>query len=883
MTHDSSAQVRVSTNERALSADSAPRLSLVIPCYNVETYLPVLLHSLDAQDCNPASVELLFVIDGSPDRSEQIIAEWMPRSQFAVSLIVQENRGVAGALNTGLERAQGEWVSFSGPDDELSPQYFSEIFGGILQFPEIDMFVTRLVRISQEGQVVPHPLDYKFANHDEPFVVDLASDPEMIHLAGGTIALRLSRVAETGVTHDETLRSGFEDAQLISQFLLRLPQAQYAIVPQAHYYYHSRADSIIATSSADYTHKLPLFETVYNRLLDEAGSTCPAWLANVILYDMYWVFRQYLRFRSSVFAMDDSTNQRFNSASREVLRRIGINHIRSFRVVNVPLDIRAAWEAAVDPELVTSIAVFRAHDPVRRLNKITFHSGAPEITVPISSRRKDRSRAFTTSRELHYFGETWVFENIYWITDALNSGDARDVKFSSREIEFYAGGAVFTTRDAGRALGKTPPRAGRPVLTPRADARTAAKRSARTQAIQERLLRTSYALAYRLGGVLGWRRQFANAWVLIDRNTQANDNAEALYRYLREARPDINAWFVIDQGTSDWARLKADGFRLVAHGSKKHFALMKEAQVLASSMIDHYIVQPFPKRFLEKTWSYSFLQHGVTKDLLHRWWNPKTVDHLVTATLPEHQSIAGSPSPYNLSEREVTLTGMPRHDRLFRLMAEAPLRREGTHRIVLMPTWRNYLLGENTGAERSQLDGFADSQFVTEWSRFLNGAYLSALAQRPDIEVVLLPHPGIDAHWQDLVVPPGVRRVSYVGDDVQEILAGATLVVTDYSSQAFEGAFCNAPSVYFQFDREEFFSGGHIGSPGYFDYIRDGFGPVCEERATLEQALEEMISGTHAELPTYRRRIARLYPLRDGKASARIVGEIEARLRPYGS
>ncbi|SJN13374.1 Glycosyltransferase [Leucobacter sp. 7(1)] len=882
MIHDSSAPVRVTTNERAARDDSIPQLSLVIPCYNVETYLPVLLRSLDAQDCDPAAIELIFVIDGSPDDSEHVVAEWMPRSQFPVSLVVQENRGVSGALNTGLEQARGEWVSFSGPDDELSSNYFSEILAGAQSFPDIDIIVTRLIRVASSGRVVSHPLDYKFADRIEAFVVDLHQTPGMIHLAGGTIALRRIRVEETDVTHDETLRSGFEDAQLISQFLLRLPEARYLIVPQAHYYYHSRADSIVATASSDYARKLPLFETVYGRLLDEAGDTCPAWLANVILYDMYWVFRQFMQFRSSVFALDSDANDRFDSAARRVLRRIGLSHIQAFRVVNVPLDIRSAWEAAVDPAAVTSVAIVREQDQTRSLSKIAYHTGVPDQEAVVSRGGERSSLAYTKSRALLYFGRPWAYENIYWVADPDNLGDISELHFSSPGCSFFADGSVFTTRDAGRALQKTPPRPGPPVPGPRPQTSPPSGRAVRARAARERRLRLSYSLAYRLGGLLGWRKKFTDAWVLIDRNTQANDNAEALYRYLRDARPDINAWFVIGKGTSDWTRLKSDGFRLVAHGSKKHFALMKEAKVLSSSMIDQYIVQPFPKRFLPKTWSYSFLQHGVTKDLLHRWWNSKTVDHFVTSTLPEHHSIAGSPSPYKLSEREVTLTGMPRHDRRFRLMQEAPSRQPGTHRIVLMPTWRNYLLGANTGAERDQLDSFAESQFVTEWSGFLNGSYLSELSQRPGVEVILLPHPGIDTHWKDLVVPPGIRRVSYVGDDVQEILAGATLVITDYSSQAFEGAFCDAPSVYFQFDRVEFFSGGHIGSPGYFDYFRDGFGPVCEDRATLEQNLEEMILGTHPELAEYRRRIERLYPFQDGKASERIVGEIEARLRPYG-
>ena len=881
MTHDSSAPVRVTTNEHPSPNKLSPQLSLVVPCYNVDTYLPVLLRSLDRQDCDASQIELIFVIDGSPDDSERTIADWMPRSQFSVSLIVQENRGVSGALNTGLERARGEWVSFSGPDDELSPNYFSEILAGAKD-PAVSMLVTRLVRISASGGLSSHPLDYKFTGVSKNTTVQLDEQPEMIQLHAGMTAFRRSIILESGLRFDERLRQGFEDAHFIARYLLRLDRPSYTILPQAYYYYLARESSI--TAQTDYSKYITLCDVAYTGLLNEAGDSCPAWLGSLILYDLWWLFRQYANMKSSVFGLSPEQQQQLNTATRSVLQRVGVDNIRSFRVVNTPLDTRAAWEAAAQPNGESHVAIRRDYDSNRQLLKIVFHSTDPNAQASIGAGKKQFPIAFRHARAVLYFERTWIYEHIYWvhINDAITDLDSLRISGESPELDFMFAGQVLEPRPAGRLLKKVPP--GLPKVIPPApeSASTAPQLSSTRQTIaRERRLRLSYSLAYRVGGLIGWRKQFADAWVLIDRNTQANDNAEALYRYLRNARPDINAWFVIDKGTSDWTRLKADGFRLVAHGSKKHFALMKEAKVLSSSMIDQYIVQPFPKRFLPKTWSYSFLQHGVTKDLLHRWWNSKTIDHFVTSTLPEHHSIAGSPSPYKLSEREVTLTGMPRHDRLFRLMQDAPTRPPGTHRIVLMPTWRNYLLGANTGAERDQLDSFAESQFVSEWSGFLNGPYLSELSQRPGVEVILLPHPGIDAHWKDLLVPPSIRRVSYVGDDVQEILAGATLVVTDYSSQAFEGAFCEAPSVYFQFDRAEFFSGGHIGSAGYFDYFRDGFGPVCEDRATLEQNLEEMILGTHPELSEYSRRIERLYPLRDGKSSERIVGEIESRLRSY--
>ena len=72
--------------------------------------------------------------------------------------------------------------------------------------------------------------------------------------------------------------------------------------------------------------------------------------------------------------------------------------------------------------------------------------------------------------------------------------------------------------------------------------------------------------------------RFEGAWVLMDRIHNADDNGERLFEHLRAERPDINAWFVIDGGTPDWARIRAAGHeRLSAIGSFRWTMLMLNA------------------------------------------------------------------------------------------------------------------------------------------------------------------------------------------------------------------------------------------------------------------------------------------------------------------
>ena len=63
---------------------------------------------------------------------------------------------------------------------------------------------------------------------------------------------------------------------------------------------------------------------------------------------------------------------------------------------------------------------------------------------------------------------------------------------------------------------------------------------------------------------------YRDAWVFMDRDTEADDNAEHLYRYVRANHPDINAFFVLRREAPDWRRLEEEGFRLLEFNSTPH-------------------------------------------------------------------------------------------------------------------------------------------------------------------------------------------------------------------------------------------------------------------------------------------------------------------------
>src|SRR5699024_7488968 len=217
------------------------------------------------------------------------------------------------------------------------------------------------------------------------------------------------------------------------------------------------------------------------------------------------------------------------------------------------------------------------------------------------------------------------------------------------------------------------------------------------------------------------RRVFADAWVLMDRDVNANDNAEHLFRYLRRRRRDINAWFVVEKNSHDWNRLRAEGYkRLIPYGSTLWKALCLNARYIVSSHADAYVYSPFVLSNGERpNWKFVFLQHGVTQNNISRWLNGKKIAGMVTSTVDEFASIVGDHSPYRLSAKEVSLTGMPRHDVLAKKAAACDL--DGRSIITVMPTWRQFLVGDTIGRgnRRHRNRDFFESEFLRRWMDLL--------------------------------------------------------------------------------------------------------------------------------------------------------------------
>lgn len=103
------------------------KVSVIVPVYNVEKYLPKCLDSLVNQTLE--DIEILVVNDGSPDNSQAIIDDYAARYPEKIRAFVKENGGLSDARNFAVPHATGEYIAFVDSDDYVDLDMYEQMYG----------------------------------------------------------------------------------------------------------------------------------------------------------------------------------------------------------------------------------------------------------------------------------------------------------------------------------------------------------------------------------------------------------------------------------------------------------------------------------------------------------------------------------------------------------------------------------------------------------------------------------------------------------------------------------------------------------------------------------------------------------------------------------
>lgn len=139
-------------------------LSFIIPAYNSERYIEPCLDSIINQTCD--DYEIVIINDGSTDRTSDIIDKYIKEyPEKTIRVYMQQNQGISSARNNGIDKAQGEYITFVDHDDWIEKNYVQKVKNK-LQSENSDMLVFGYNTIDENDNIIhtlPVAKDKKWA------------------------------------------------------------------------------------------------------------------------------------------------------------------------------------------------------------------------------------------------------------------------------------------------------------------------------------------------------------------------------------------------------------------------------------------------------------------------------------------------------------------------------------------------------------------------------------------------------------------------------------------------------------------------------------------------------------------------------------------------
>jgi glycosyltransferase involved in cell wall biosynthesis len=236
---------------------SRPKVSVVIPAYNVRGYIEDTLHSLSKQSFQ--SFEALIVNDGSTDDTGEI-AKRFCQTDSRFHLLEKPNGGLSSARNYGIRHAQGDYIALLDADDLYAPKKLETHVAVLDQYPDVGVVYSASQAIRDDGSPTVMQLSGKPIYRD-PLRAMLCKN----FIGHGSNGVFRRQIVEQVGDFDETLRS-CED----SDFWLRIAATRcwrFYRVPQALSLYRVRPSGL--------SFNVVQMQQTYERVLETARQRSP--------------------------------------------------------------------------------------------------------------------------------------------------------------------------------------------------------------------------------------------------------------------------------------------------------------------------------------------------------------------------------------------------------------------------------------------------------------------------------------------------------------------------------------------------------------------------------------------------------------------------------
>lgn len=211
-----------------------PKVSVIVPVYNTENYLPRCIDSILAQTF--IEFELILVNDGSEDNSGKICDNYALKDSRII-VIHKENEGVSIARNTGIKRSTGKYITFIDSDDNVSTNYLLNLIE-IHEKLNAELTISGFVKRNQ-GIDKHHYIDYNG-------IVDIETIGSILN--NNIISVPFAKIFNSDIikTNRIIFPNGIsrgEDTIFVLEYLLHIDKI--ALLPEYNYFYITTENSLM--------------------------------------------------------------------------------------------------------------------------------------------------------------------------------------------------------------------------------------------------------------------------------------------------------------------------------------------------------------------------------------------------------------------------------------------------------------------------------------------------------------------------------------------------------------------------------------------------------------------------------------------------------------
>lgn len=357
-----------------------PKVTIIVPTYNVEQYLDECLESLQRQTLH--DIEVICVNDGSTDQSLAILKKYAADdSRFII--IDKENEGYGKAMNVGLDRAAGEYIGIVEPDDYVRLNMYEDLYK-VASENQLDFVKADFYRFTRNAETQDMRLEYNHLDKEGKYYNVLLNPSETPYITTFTMntwsgIYRRDFIEQNHIRHNETPGASFQDNGFFWQTFVYAKRAMFLDKP---FYMNRRDNPNSSVKSKDKVYCVNIEYDYIRDILMQKG--------NEELWERFKGYFHLKRYDNYMFTITRITD----AYKREYVERISKEYKRAKELGELDMSVFTEFQQRQIAFLIKSPSDYYLKnvlncnsDAERRLrdieNSTTFKVGKIVMFVPI--------------------------------------------------------------------------------------------------------------------------------------------------------------------------------------------------------------------------------------------------------------------------------------------------------------------------------------------------------------------------------------------------------------------------------------------------------------------------------------------------------------------